>query len=41
MSDYIATNYDRLLQDETSHVMPNIHSSDDLEDEVDPSAHWN
>lgn len=25
MSDYIATNYDNLMQDETSHVMPNIH----------------
>lgn len=41
MSDYIATNYDRLLQDETSHVMPNIRSLDDNEEEVDLSAHWN
>lgn len=41
MSDFIGTTYDRLLQDETSHVMPNIHSSNDLEDDVDPSAHWN
>jgi len=41
MSDYIATNYDRLMQDETSHVMPNIHSLDDNEEEVDLSAHWN
>lgn len=40
MSDYIATNYDRLLQDETSHVMPNIHS-EGIQDEIDPSAHWN
>ena len=41
MSDYIATNYDNLLQDETSHVMPNIHSLDDNEEEADMSAHWN
>lgn len=41
MPDYIATNYDRLMQDETSHVMPNIHSLDDNEEEVDLSAHWN
>lgn len=41
MSDYIATNYDSLLQDETSRVMPNIHSTVDTEEEVDPSAHWN
>ena len=41
MSDYIATNYDNLMQDETSHVMPNIHSLDDNEEEVDLSAHWN
>lgn len=41
MPDYIATNYDRLMQDETSHVMPNIHSPGDTEEDVDPSAHWN
>lgn len=41
MSDYIATDYDNLLQDESSHVMPNIHSLDDNEEEVDLSAHWN
>ena len=41
MSDYIATNYDRILQDESSHVMRNIHSLDDNEEEVDLSAHWN
>ena len=39
MSDYIATNYDNLMQDETSHVMTNIHSLDDNEEEVDLSAH--
>ena len=41
MSDYIATDYDRILQDESSHVMRNIHSLDDNEEEVDLSAHWN
>lgn len=25
MSDYITTNYDNLLQDESSHVFPNTH----------------
>lgn len=25
MSDYIATDYDKLMQDESSHVMSNIH----------------
>lgn len=40
MSDYIATNYDKLMQDESSHVFPNIHSEESQE-EVDPSAHWN
>lgn len=41
MSDYIATNYDNPMQDESSHVMPNIHSPGDTEEDVDPSAHWN
>lgn len=41
MSDYIATDYDNLMQDETSRIFPNIHSLDDNEEEVDPSAHWN
>lgn len=40
MSDYIATDYDSLMQDESSHVFPNIHSEESQE-EVDPSAHWN
>ena len=40
MSDYIATNYDNLMQDESSHVFLNIHSEEPQE-EVDPSAHWN
>jgi hypothetical protein len=40
MSDYIATDYDNLMQDECSHVFPNIHSEESQE-EVDPSAHWN
>lgn len=38
MPDYIATNYDRLMQDTSSHVFPNIHS-DEAQEEVDPSAH--
>lgn len=38
--DYIATNYDTILQDETSHVLPNIYS-DDVQEDMDPSAHWN
>jgi hypothetical protein len=40
MSDYIATNYDKILQDENSHVMPNVHSTD-VEEIVDETAHWN
>ncbi|MBO6419160.1 hypothetical protein ACLZX5_14405 [Enterococcus faecium] len=40
MMDYIATNYDTLMQDETSHVFPNI-LSDDIQEVEDPSAHWN
>lgn len=40
MSDYIATDYDNLMQDESSHVFPNIHS-DESQEEVDQSAYWN
>ena len=28
------------MQDETSHVFPNIHS-DEVQEAIDPSAHWN
>ncbi|WP_438845101.1 hypothetical protein [Enterococcus sp. AZ091] len=38
--DYIATNYDTILQDETSHVFPNVNSTD-VQEGIDPSAHWN
>ncbi|MCO5478555.1 hypothetical protein NG891_17650, partial [Enterococcus gallinarum] len=37
---YIATNYDTILQDETSHVFPNVNSTD-VQEGIDPSAHWN
>nr|WP_308545377.1 hypothetical protein [uncultured Lachnoclostridium sp.] len=40
MMDYIATNYDTLMQDETSHVFPNV-LSEDAQEVEDPSAHWN
>lgn len=40
MIDYIATDYDTLMQDETNHVFPNV-LSDDAQEVEDPSAHWN
>lgn len=38
--DYIATNYDTLMQDEISHVFPNVYS-DEYQEVEDQSAYWN